>query len=37
MEVICEGADKDIGKLIEWCKRGLQGAVVERVEFSVVE
>jgi acylphosphatase len=32
VEVICEGAEGDIGKLIEWCRRGPQGAVVEGVD-----
>jgi acylphosphatase len=34
VEVICEGAEEDIGKLIEWCKRGPEGAVVERVDVT---
>ena len=32
VEVICEGVEEDIKKLIEWCKRGSQGAIVEHVE-----
>ena len=34
VEVICEGAEEDIGKLIEWCKRGPQGAIVEYVDIA---
>ena len=34
VEVICEGTDEDIGKLIEWCRRGPQGAVVEHVDVA---
>ena len=33
VEVICEGAEEDIGKLIEWCKRGPQGAIVTGVDL----
>lgn len=32
VKVICEGAEEDIRNLVEWCKRGPQGAVVEHVE-----
>jgi acylphosphatase len=32
VEIICEGTEENIGKLIEWCKRGPQGAVVEHVD-----
>jgi acylphosphatase len=34
VEVICEGTDENIGKLVEWCKRGPQGAVVEHVDVA---
>ena len=34
VEIICEGAEEDIKKLIEWCKRGPEGAVVGRVEVA---
>ena len=34
VEVICEGTEEDIGKLIEWCKHGPQGAVVEHVDVT---
>jgi acylphosphatase len=34
VEVICEGAEEDIASLIEWCKRGPEGAVVERVDVA---
>jgi acylphosphatase len=34
VEGICEGAEEDINKLIEWCKRGPEGAVVERVDVT---
>lgn len=32
VEVICEGDEKDISRLLDWCNRGPQGAVVERVD-----
>ena len=32
--VICEGTEEDIGKLVEWCRRGPQGAVVEHVDVT---
>jgi acylphosphatase len=32
VEVICEGAEADIGRLVEWCRRGPQGAIVEHVD-----
>lgn len=34
VRVICEGTEEDIGKLIEWCKRGSQVAVVEHVDVA---
>jgi acylphosphatase len=34
VEVICEGTEEDIKKLVEWCKRGPQGAVVEHVDMA---
>ncbi|MGD0237416.1 MAG: acylphosphatase [Syntrophorhabdales bacterium] len=34
VEVICEGTKEDIEKLIEWCKRGPQGAIVEYVDIA---
>jgi acylphosphatase len=34
VEVICEGADEAIGKLIEWCKLGPEGGVVEHVDVA---
>jgi len=34
VEVVCEGAEEDIGKLVEWCRRGPQGAVVEHVDVA---
>lgn len=34
VEIICEGAEEDIKKLIEWCKHGPEGAVVERVDVT---
>jgi acylphosphatase len=34
VEVICEGPEEAIGKLIEWCRHGPQGAVVEHVDVT---
>ncbi len=34
VEVICEGAEEDIARMVEWCKRGPQGAIVEHVDVS---
>ena len=34
VEVVCEGTEEDIKKLIAWCKRGPQGAVVEGVSVT---
>ena len=34
VEVICEGTEEVIGKLIEWCKRGPEGAVVDHVDVA---
>jgi acylphosphatase len=34
VKVICEGTEEDIVQLVEWCKRGPQGAVVERVDVA---
>jgi acylphosphatase len=34
VEVICEGTEEDIVRLVEWCKRGPQGAVVEHVDVA---
>ncbi len=34
VEVICEGAEENIARLVEWCKRGPQGAIVERVDVT---
>ena len=34
VEVVCEGTEEDIGQLVEWCKRGPQGAVVEHVDVA---
>ncbi len=31
VEVVCEGADEAVEKLIEWCKQGPQGAIVKQV------
>jgi acylphosphatase len=32
IQIICEGAEEGIKKLIEWCKRGPEAAVVESVD-----
>jgi acylphosphatase len=32
VEVVCEGAEEDIDTLIQWCKRGPRGAIVEHVD-----
>jgi acylphosphatase len=34
VQVISEGADNDIARLVEWCKKGPQGAVVEGVDVT---
>jgi acylphosphatase len=34
VEMIAEGRDADLQKLIEWCRRGPPGAVVEDVAVS---
>lgn len=34
VEVICEGIEEDIGKLIEWCKLGPKGAIVQHVDVA---
>lgn len=34
VEVICEGTEDDIKRLIAWCERGPQGAVVKGVTVS---
>jgi len=34
VQVICEGIEEDIASLIEWCKHGPRGAVVENVEVD---
>ena len=34
VKVICEGTEEDIVRLVEWCKRGPQGAVVEHVDVA---
>ena len=34
VEIICEGTEENITKLIEWCKHGPKGAVVERVDIT---
>jgi len=33
VEILCEGAEEDIEKLIEWCKRGPGGAIVQHVDL----
>mgnify|MGYP001091434636 FL=1 len=32
VEIICEGAETEIVKMIDWCKRGPKGAYVEKIE-----
>jgi len=32
VQVICEGAEEDIARLVEWCRKGPAGAVVEAVD-----
>ncbi len=34
VQVICEGTEETIRELIEWCKRGPRGAVVEHVDVT---
>jgi len=34
VEIVCEGDDKDIARLVEWCNRGPQDASVERVDVA---
>ena len=34
VQVICEGAEEDIARLLDWCKRGPAGAVVEHVDVA---
>ncbi len=34
VEVVAEGDEKDVGKLIEWCKRGPRGAFVESTDVE---
>jgi len=34
VQIICEGAGEAIEKLIEWCKRGPERAIVKRVDVT---
>ncbi len=34
VEVVCEGDENSIRKLIEWCKQGPRGAIVDRVDVE---
>jgi acylphosphatase len=34
VEVICEGDEEDIARLVEWCNKGPQGAAVQRVDVT---
>lgn len=34
VEVVCEGAEEDISRLVEWCGKGPPGARVERVDVA---
>jgi len=34
VEVVCEGDEEAVGKLIAWCKRGPQWARVEHLDLS---
>ena len=34
VELLCEGNNDDVDKMIEWCKKGPQGAYVEKVEIK---
>jgi len=34
VEVVCEGAEENINRLIAWCERGPQGAIVKGVTVS---
>jgi acylphosphatase len=34
VEIVCEGAEEEIEKLLEWCKRGPGGAIVKHVDVA---
>jgi acylphosphatase len=34
VEIVCEGEEKDVKSLIEWCKKGPRGAYVTRVDVE---
>lgn len=34
VEIVCEGTEDGVEKLIEWCKRGPQGAYVKDVQIT---
>lgn len=34
VEIVCEGAEEEIEKLIEWCNRGSGGAIVKHVDVA---
>ncbi len=34
VEVVCEGEEDDISRLVEWCRKGPRGALVERVDVT---
>ena len=34
VHIVCEGEEEEIKKLIEWCERGPEGAVVESVDVT---
>ncbi len=34
VEIVCEGEEKEIERLIEWCRRGPKGAFVENVDVE---
>lgn len=34
VEIVCEGDEGNILKLIEWCKQGPRGAIVDRVDVE---
>jgi acylphosphatase len=34
VEIVCEGDEKEIERLIEWCRQGPRGAFVENVDVQ---
>ncbi len=37
VEIVCEGDEKEIERLIEWCRQGPEGAFVEKVDVEWLE